>query len=118
VISADLSARACRTWFEGGGEPDEGGQRLQAIGAPTLGIEDIRILEGDLSGDLIVGYHRDGNLIGVTSVGGPRATAATARYRATCTTALVAPPNPRSRRHLTDPTWSRIMWPFNDRPRR
>lgn len=62
---------------------DQYGQRLQAIGAPQLGTGDVRILEGDPRGDVIVGYHRDGRLTGVVGFGGPRTTAATARYRAT-----------------------------------
>ncbi|MCT2584546.1 NAD(P)/FAD-dependent oxidoreductase [Actinophytocola gossypii] len=60
---------------------DQYGQRLQAIGAPQLGTDDIRILEGDLHGDVIVGYHRDSRLVGVVGLGRARATAATARYR-------------------------------------
>jgi 3-phenylpropionate/trans-cinnamate dioxygenase ferredoxin reductase subunit len=60
---------------------DQHGYRIQAIGAPPLGVADIRVLEGDLNDDVVVGYHRDGDLVGVVGVGGPRIVAATARYR-------------------------------------
>ncbi|GAA4551726.1 NAD(P)/FAD-dependent oxidoreductase [Amycolatopsis samaneae] len=55
--------------------------RLQSFGAPTLGKDDVRVLEGDLDGDVVVGYHRDGLLIGVVALGG-RAAAAATPYRA------------------------------------
>lgn len=61
---------------------DQHGYRIQAIGAPPLGVADIRILEGNLNDDVVVGYHRDGELVGVVGVGGPKTVAATARYRA------------------------------------
>ncbi|MEU4225243.1 FAD/NAD(P)-binding oxidoreductase [Nonomuraea sp. NPDC026600] len=56
--------------------------RLQSFGAPTLGLDDIRVLEGDLGGDVVVGYHAGGRLAGVVALGGPAATAAAARHRA------------------------------------
>lgn len=43
--------------------------RLQSFGAPVLGAADIRVLEGDLDRDVVVGYHRDGVLVGVVLVG-------------------------------------------------
>lgn len=61
---------------------DQYGERLQAIGAPHLGIDDIRVLEGDPRGETVVGYHRDNDLVGVVGFGGSRIAAATARYRA------------------------------------
>lgn len=43
--------------------------RLQSFGALGLG-EDVRVLEGDLDADeFAVGYHRDGELVGVLLVG-------------------------------------------------
>jgi NADPH-dependent 2,4-dienoyl-CoA reductase/sulfur reductase-like enzyme len=61
---------------------DQHDYRIQAIGAPPLGLADIRVLEGSLDEDVIVGYHHEGELVGVVGVGGPRTVAATARYRA------------------------------------
>ncbi|WP_344441719.1 NAD(P)/FAD-dependent oxidoreductase, partial [Streptomyces kunmingensis] len=49
--------------------------RLQSFGAPALGKDDVRILDGDLGGDVLAGYHRDGRLVGVVALGG-RAVAA------------------------------------------
>ena len=43
--------------------------RIQSFGSIGLGGEDIRVLEGDLDGDVAVGYHRDGVLVGVVLVG-------------------------------------------------
>jgi NADPH-dependent 2,4-dienoyl-CoA reductase/sulfur reductase-like enzyme len=53
--------------------------RIQSFGAPALGADDVRLLEGDLDGELVAGYHRDGDLVGVVLIG---ATAAAMRYRA------------------------------------
>ncbi|MCC5579761.1 FAD-dependent oxidoreductase [Microtetraspora sp. AC03309] len=53
--------------------------RIQSFGAPALGGDDIRVLEGDLDGEVVVGYHRDGALVGVVMIGLP---SAVARYRA------------------------------------
>lgn len=57
--------------------------RLQSFGAPSLGTGDVRVLEGDPDGDVLVGYHTGGRLIGVVALGSqatvPRAVA---RYRA------------------------------------
>jgi 3-phenylpropionate/trans-cinnamate dioxygenase ferredoxin reductase component len=41
--------------------------RLQSFG--TLEGEGVRILEGDLDGEVAVGYHRDGELVGVVMIG-------------------------------------------------
>lgn len=73
---------------------DQYGERLQAIGAPHLGIDDIRVLEGDLRGEAVVGYHRDGDLVGVVGVGGRRTVAATARYRAVLHSSASRPVRP------------------------
>ena len=43
--------------------------RIQSFGAVGLGGEDVRVLEGDLSGEVTVGYHRDDELVGVVCVG-------------------------------------------------
>ncbi|MER5453040.1 FAD/NAD(P)-binding oxidoreductase [Streptomyces sp. NPDC002766] len=56
--------------------------RLQSFGAPALGKEDVRVLEGDLDGDVLVGYHVAGRLVGVVALGGQAAAAAAARHRA------------------------------------
>jgi NADPH-dependent 2,4-dienoyl-CoA reductase/sulfur reductase-like enzyme len=56
--------------------------RLQSFGAPVLGLGDVRVLDGDPSGDMLVGYHRHGQLVGVVALGGPSAVRAAARYRA------------------------------------
>jgi NADPH-dependent 2,4-dienoyl-CoA reductase/sulfur reductase-like enzyme len=61
---------------------DQHDLRLQSFGAPALGRDDVRILDGDLTGDVLAGYHRDGRLVGVVALGGPAATALAARHRA------------------------------------
>jgi 3-phenylpropionate/trans-cinnamate dioxygenase ferredoxin reductase subunit len=43
--------------------------RLQSFGLPGLGGDDIRPLEGDLSDEVVMGYHRDGVLVGVVMLG-------------------------------------------------
>jgi 3-phenylpropionate/trans-cinnamate dioxygenase ferredoxin reductase subunit len=43
--------------------------RLQSFGLPELGLDDVRILEGNLSDETVVGYHRDGRLVGVVLLG-------------------------------------------------
>ena len=43
--------------------------RIQSFGAVGLGPQDIRVLEGDLDDEVAVGYHRDGELVGVVLVG-------------------------------------------------
>ncbi|MEV7007750.1 FAD-dependent oxidoreductase [Streptosporangium sp. NPDC051022] len=57
---------------------DQYGLRIQSFGAPALGGADIRVLEGDLDGEVVVGYHDGGELIGVVIIGFP---SALARYR-------------------------------------
>ncbi|MGW0999800.1 NAD(P)/FAD-dependent oxidoreductase [Streptomyces sp. NPDC002523] len=42
--------------------------RIQSFGAVGLG-DDIRVVEGDLTGDVAVGYHRQGELMGVAMLG-------------------------------------------------
>ncbi|WP_181802027.1 NAD(P)/FAD-dependent oxidoreductase [Streptomyces shenzhenensis] len=55
--------------------------RLQSFGAPVLGKDDIRILDGDPEGDVLVGYHTAGQLVGVVALGGQSAALSAARYR-------------------------------------
>ncbi len=44
--------------------------RLQSYGMPGLADPDgVRVLEGDLDDECVVGYHRDGQLVGVVGVG-------------------------------------------------
>ncbi|MEV5753728.1 FAD-dependent oxidoreductase [Actinoallomurus sp. NPDC052308] len=56
--------------------------RLQSFGVPALGKGDVRVLDGDLDGDVLVGYHRDGLLVGVVALGGHAAAMSAARHRA------------------------------------
>ncbi|MDF3141308.1 MULTISPECIES: FAD/NAD(P)-binding oxidoreductase [unclassified Streptomyces] len=56
--------------------------RLQSFGAPALGLDDVRVLDGDPSGDVLVGYHTGGLLVGVVALGGQAAAMGAARYRA------------------------------------
>ncbi len=48
---------------------DLGAHRLQSFGMLGQGSEDVRVLEGELDGDVAVGYHRDGSLVGVFLIG-------------------------------------------------
>ncbi|MBP2327676.1 NADPH-dependent 2,4-dienoyl-CoA reductase/sulfur reductase-like enzyme [Kibdelosporangium banguiense] len=56
--------------------------RLQSFGVPVLGTGDHRVLDGDVCGDVVVGYHAGDRLVGVVALGGPKATSSAARYRA------------------------------------
>ncbi len=56
--------------------------RLQSFGAPALGKDDVRVLDGDPDGDVLVGYHTAGRLVGVVALGGQSAALNAARYRA------------------------------------
>ncbi|MFJ8106241.1 NAD(P)/FAD-dependent oxidoreductase [Streptomyces sp. NPDC096132] len=58
------------------------GFRLQSFGAPVLGKDDVRVLDGDPEGDVLVGYHTGGRLVGVVALGGQAAATGAARYRA------------------------------------
>ena len=49
---------------------DQYGQRLQSFG--SLGVADpdaVEILDGDLDGDFVAGYHRAGRMVGVAGIG-------------------------------------------------
>ncbi|MFI0509574.1 NAD(P)/FAD-dependent oxidoreductase [Streptomyces sp. WSLK1-5] len=56
--------------------------RVQSFGAPALGKDDVRILDGDPEGDVLAGYHAGGRLVGVVALGGHAAATGAARYRA------------------------------------
>ncbi|GGL01658.1 NAD(P)/FAD-dependent oxidoreductase [Streptomyces flaveus] len=56
--------------------------RLQSFGAPGLGLEDVRVLDGEPEGDVLVGYHVGGRLVGVVALGGHAAALGAAKYRA------------------------------------
>lgn len=86
-IPTDTAKRAARALLGEEGGPfmplpsfwsDQYDMRLQSFGAPALGGDDIRVLEGDLGGEAVVGYHRDGRLVGVVMLG---CTRSQARYR-------------------------------------
>jgi NADPH-dependent 2,4-dienoyl-CoA reductase/sulfur reductase-like enzyme len=90
-IPADTAKHAARTLL--GAEPapfaplptfwsDQHEFRLQSFGAPVLGKGDVRILDGDPEGDVLVGYHAGGRLVGVVALGGHAAATGAARYRA------------------------------------
>lgn len=51
-------------------------------GQPALGKDDVRVLDGDPEGDVLVGYHSGGQLVGVVALGGQAAAMGAARYRA------------------------------------
>jgi len=55
--------------------------RLQSFGAPALGLVDVRVLDGDPDGDVLVGYHNGGRLVGVVGLGGRAVVTGAARYR-------------------------------------
>ncbi len=48
---------------------DQYGARIQSFGAVGLGDADVRVIEGDLDGEVAAGYYRDGRLVGVVLVG-------------------------------------------------
>ncbi|MGW2238374.1 NAD(P)/FAD-dependent oxidoreductase [Streptomyces sp. NPDC001759] len=56
--------------------------RLQSFGAPVLGKDDVRILDGDPERDVLVGYHMAGQLVGVVALSGQATAMGAARYRA------------------------------------
>ncbi|MEU6351369.1 FAD/NAD(P)-binding oxidoreductase [Streptomyces sp. NPDC047072] len=55
--------------------------RVQSFGAPALGLDDVRVLDVDPEGDVLVGYHARGLLVGVVALGGAAAARGAARYR-------------------------------------
>jgi 3-phenylpropionate/trans-cinnamate dioxygenase ferredoxin reductase component len=84
-IPTETAKRAARTLVSGldGGPTDElppfkpmpafwsdqYDLRLQSFGLPGLGGDDIRLLEGELDDEAVMGYHRDGVLVGVVMLG-------------------------------------------------
>jgi 3-phenylpropionate/trans-cinnamate dioxygenase ferredoxin reductase subunit len=48
---------------------DQYDMRIQSFGMPLLGIDDVRLLEGDLETEAAVGYHRGESLVGVVLLG-------------------------------------------------
>ncbi|MDX2936557.1 NAD(P)/FAD-dependent oxidoreductase [Streptomyces ipomoeae] len=75
---ADLAAFAPLPTFWS----DQHDFRLQSFGAPVLGKDDVRVLDGDPEGDVLFGYHSGGRLVGVVALGGQAAAMGAARYRA------------------------------------
>jgi len=47
------------------------GARIQSFGLPHLGAADVRVLEGDITDQGVLGFHRDGRLVGVVLFGSP-----------------------------------------------
>ncbi|MET8979949.1 FAD/NAD(P)-binding oxidoreductase [Streptomyces sp. NPDC004539] len=90
-IPTDTAKHAARVLTGTQGEPfaplptfwsDQHGFRLQSFGAPSLGLDDVRVLDGDPDGDVLAGYHRADRLVGVVALGGPKTVAKAARFRA------------------------------------
>lgn len=48
---------------------DLGDTRIQSFGVPAEGLDDVRVLEGDLEAEAAVGYHRGDILVGVVLLG-------------------------------------------------
>ena len=48
---------------------DQYDTRIQFFGLPSHGVEDVRVLEGDLEDEAVIGYHRSGTLIGFALLG-------------------------------------------------
>lgn len=83
-MPGDTAAHAARSLLDGmrGGHTDASvftplpsfwtdqyGDRFQFFGMPTLGSDDARVLEGDLRGECVIGYHRNGTLVGFALLG-------------------------------------------------
>jgi NADPH-dependent 2,4-dienoyl-CoA reductase/sulfur reductase-like enzyme len=84
TMPTDMAGHAARSLIAGvTGSPVEGppfnpvptfwsdqyGTRIQSFGLPALGLGDVRVLEGDLQGEAVVGYHSDGVLVGLVLFG-------------------------------------------------
>lgn len=48
---------------------DQYGTRIQSFGFPHLGTGDVRVLEGELTDQAVVGFHRNGALVGIVLLG-------------------------------------------------
>jgi 3-phenylpropionate/trans-cinnamate dioxygenase ferredoxin reductase component len=83
-LAADMAAGAATTLLAGLGvgaarpvvcDPvpsfwsDQGVLRLNALGVPSLGLDEVRLLEGDPAEGAVFGYHRGGELVGVVLIG-------------------------------------------------
>lgn len=55
---------------------DQHDARLLSFGAPGLGADDVRVLDGRLGGQVVIGFHRANVLTGVVGLDAPRATIA------------------------------------------
>jgi NADPH-dependent 2,4-dienoyl-CoA reductase/sulfur reductase-like enzyme len=67
AAAADAPFRPLPTFWS-----DQYDLRLQSFGAVDLGTDHVSVLEGDLDGgDVAVGYHRAGRLVGVALIGLP-----------------------------------------------
>lgn len=83
TMPTDMAAHAAASLLAGlRGEPAPGGfaplptfwseqygVRMQSFGMPHLGLGDVRVLDGDLTKEAAVGFHRDGVLVGVVLFG-------------------------------------------------
>jgi hypothetical protein len=83
-MPTDMAAHAARSLVAGlTGVPSEGppfnpvptfwsdqyGVRMQSFGLPALGLGDVRVLEGDVREEAVVGNHHEGVLVGVVLLG-------------------------------------------------
>jgi 3-phenylpropionate/trans-cinnamate dioxygenase ferredoxin reductase subunit len=48
---------------------DQCGTRIQSFGMPSLGRDDVRILEGDVRDQAAIGYYLSGGLVGIVLIG-------------------------------------------------
>jgi 3-phenylpropionate/trans-cinnamate dioxygenase ferredoxin reductase component len=84
TMPTDMAAHAAASLLAGleGGSADDAafaplptfwseqyGVRMQSFGLPHLGLDDVRVLDGELTGEAAVGFHRDGLLVGVVLLG-------------------------------------------------
>lgn len=84
TMPTDMAGHAARSLIAGiTGSPVEGppfnpvptfwsdqyDTRIQSFGLPALGLSDVRVLEGDLQGEAVVGYHAAGVLVGLVLLG-------------------------------------------------
>jgi len=84
-MAGDCAGHAARSLLAGlAGDPADGAPgfdlvpsfwtdqydtRIQFFGLPSLGLDDVRVLEGDLLHEAVVGYHRQETLIGFGLLG-------------------------------------------------
>ncbi len=100
-MPTESARRAARTVVEALGGPgdhrvfdpiptfwsDQYDIRLQSFGLPALGRDAVRILDGDLTAEVALGYHADGRLVGVVPLGMSRSLM---KYRAMVAAAATA----------------------------